>query len=172
MAYTEPRIWITGEQASAPKLNEVMDNIRALKTPPAAVGTIRSAAANITTALTTLSTIDPQFNLSIETTGGALRFDFTGIVSHSVAATLVLFDVLIDGTTYLSSMSGTPVTNNLWHAKSPTISVLYPFTGTHVLPAGTLDAGIHTFNLMWRGGAAGTSTLGLIGYVAQFSVSE
>lgn len=172
MAYTEPIVWVAGQQASATELNKINENIRALKTPPLITGAIRSAAANITATSTSYVLIDNQFQLSLTTTGGALRFDFNGMLTHSVAATLVPLDIIIDGTTYVSSMTTTPVTNGLWSPKSPAAAVLYPFGGTHTLPAGALDAGNHTFQLLWKAGAAGTITLGLIGYVAQFVISE
>lgn len=172
MAYTEPKIWVAGEQASATELNKVMENIRALKSPPLAAGTIRSAGANVTSTSTTLTQVDPTFNLTLTTTGGNLHFRFDGMLTHSVAATLVALDVLIDNTTYLSSMTTTPSANGLWTAKAPAAAVLYPFGGGHVLPAGVLSAGEHTFQLLWKAGAAGTMTLGLVGYTAQFVVRE
>lgn len=174
MPYTTPADVATGDTLTQTLINNsIMENIRSLYARPSATATVRGASTNITSTSTTITAVDDaQFTLTLVTTGAALQLAFSGYISHSVANTAVLFDILIDDTNWASSLTNTAVTNNLWSPRPVTAATIVNVELAHVLPAGALAAGTHTFKLRWRAGAAGTITLATNGYVTQFRARE
>jgi hypothetical protein len=173
MAWTTPRTWLPGEILTATKLQAVSDDLQYLYARPSLALTVRGSGTNITSTSLTFAAVDnAQFYGTVTTTGADLKLSLNASCAHSIANTLVAFDVLIDGINYASSLSGTAVTNGLWAFRPTTAAIVYTFSGDHIIPAGLLAAGTHNFSLVWRGGAAGTSTLAINGYVCQFRVSE
>jgi hypothetical protein len=174
MAWTAPRDYVPGEVLTATKLNEVSDNLLHLYAKPSVILTVRGNGINETTTSTTFTPVNNTIFLgSMQCTGAPLYINVNAVLTHSVANTAVHVDVLIDGVTYASSLTATAVTDGLFAPRSGTPApVRVHLAGSHILPAGSLSVGSHSFSLVWRAGAAGTATLFLSGSTCQFSVSE
>ncbi len=174
MTWFDPRTWVVREGITATKLNEISEDLRALKNPPKSVVTIGGGGANLTTASATFVAVDDaQFLLSIDKSEAEsdLEVVMTAAAQHSLTTGHVHFDVLIDGTTWASSMTGTPATNGLWthraiQGATPSGVPTAPFK----IPG--LAAGVHTLSLRWKLTTAGTATLVLAGYAFQYYVTE
>ncbi len=173
MAWTTPRDWVSGEVVTASKMQQNSDNLVHLYARPSLILTIRGNGSNETSTSTVFVPINNTIlSGSLVTTQAALSLNFNASVSHSVATTQIAIDILIDGTTYASSLTSTAVTNGLWVPRSGNVASSAQLSGSHIIPAGSLTVGVHTFAVVWRAVAAGTITLTLSGSSCQFSVME
>ncbi len=173
MAWTTPVTYVPGDPLTATDMNKISEDLNYLYDPVSLILTNRGAGSNIATASTSLVAVDAVlFGGTITTTGRALRLGFDAVLQHSVVSALMVFDILIDGVTYASSMTSTPVTNGLWVMRcNATANTPNNFSGTHLVPAGTLSAASHSFALVWKS-PGGNNTLVLSGSSAQLRISE
>jgi hypothetical protein len=90
------------------------------------------------------------------------------VFEHNAAAGQIMFDVLVDGATYISSNTGTALTNGIGaqHVTNAYDNNIH----FSVLHEG-LAAGVHNFKLRLRT-AAGQITWLASGYLTQFRVVE
>lgn len=161
LLWTSPRVFIAGKVLTASQMNEINNNISYLHSRPSEVITVRGTGANInTTSATFVAIDDAQFSFSLEIGTGALETNILAILSHTVGASLVYFDILVDGVTWLSSLTGTALTNGIWTYRAPATASQNAGFQPYRIEAGLLTAGVHTFALRWRTSAA-TATLGL-----------
>lgn len=168
VTWVTPRTWVTLDQITATRLNsELRDQLSFLKTPPRSVVTIRNAT-NITTASTSVTQVDDaQFTLQLTTFGGDVRVWFLGQILNA-SASVARLDVLMDGTTYLSSGTGTPLTSGMLQM---TIAAGFGNNGAFTFLVQNLPAGTHDFKLRWWV-SAGTLTLVMAQQAVQFGAIE
>lgn len=172
--WTEPQEWIAGNPITAEELNEESNRLRYLYDRGGQMVTVRGNGTNPTTVSTAsfAAVDDAIYAVSLETTGGKLCIDLTAHVAHSVANNFIAFDVIMDDITYMSSLTGTALTQGIITARPPAITVVYPVNVRYMVPAGIITAGVHTFKLRWKVQAA-TGTLWVSsGYMFQLAVSE
>lgn len=170
MAWTTPRTWATLEQITATYLNEQLrDNLEYLYNRPHSFVTIRNGT-NVNITSTSFAALDDgQFTLELTTTGGDIEIWLTGTFEHGSGGVAVMFDVLMDNTTYLSSMTGTPLTNGLAAFFAPNVgydtitSLRYTISG--------ITADTHNFKLRVRT-TSGTGVWLAANYCTQFGVRE
>lgn len=172
--WTAPYVWGTKEPITKKKLNDMNNNINYLFAPQRKVVTIRGTGADAAITSTTPIAIDSAaLQIRLELSG--LRdvwVEMEALGQNNTIATVNRFDVLIDGTTYLSSLTGTQLANglkvNIQHVAAQAMEIAWRF----VLPAGVLVAGVHTFEPMaWVSAGTLTVILGVNG-LAQFRVGE
>lgn len=174
LLWTTPREWTTKDAITKERLNAISDDLNYLINPSRATATVRGTGANTTVALTTFTNLDvSNYGLSVELTGVRdVRVKLQGKVSNATLAAITFFDVYIDNSIYLSSLSGTALTQGVWAATQYVAANLIPVVFDVSIPAGVLAAGVHTFQLRWRV-SAGTSTFyDNANNFAQFSVGE
>jgi hypothetical protein len=162
--YDQQGIDLTGAE-----LENMSNRFLFLYNPPRVTATLRSGGAS-TTAVAFSPVDNNIFSLTMETSGRRLGMTLLAHARHSVAGSNVLFDVLMDDVTYLSSLTGTALTDGIWRVRSVVATPAQSVVGIpYVLEGVDIPAGVHNFKLYWRGSAAGTSTLEAI---TQFSVFE
>lgn len=149
MVWTTPDTVVDGDVLTASWLNtQLRDNMLFLKTKPIVIKNVTGLADTTITSSTFVAVNDTYFNVDLTTTGNPVRVSINGNVHNTATWYLAGFDVLIDGTTYLSSGAGTPLTYGTWVQLLPGssytagISCSYYYSG---LPAGT-----HNFRLRAR----------------------
>lgn len=171
LLWTAPRDWFTKEPATKEKLNDISNNLRYLLLPSVQRVT-KTTGTNPTTVSTVFVDLDAAaYALSVELTGGRLvMVELKGTFTNS-GVNVVCFDILIDNTTYLSSLTGTPLTNGVLGITVPVASALVCLPLMVSIPAGVLAAGVHTFKPRWRV-TAGTGTWQENGVYSQFQVGE
>ncbi|MBN1679581.1 MAG: hypothetical protein JW966_04765 [Anaerolineae bacterium] len=154
MAWTSPKTWEAGELVTATLFNtHLRDNLNALKSPPSQQ-ILRDNSGNYTTTSTSFVAIDStNLKCTITTNGGDVLVWFVGSFSASVAGYDVGLDIRIDGTTRL----GSDFTWGL--AEDYELSTnARPITLGPVIVSG-LDAGEHSFEIMWRTASGQTAQL-------------
>ena len=156
MTWTSPQVWDTGDVITAGKMNAISDNLRALKNPPLAQVTKTGTASNYQAVNPSgFVLIAPDFDLTLETTGGDLLIGFSGYHQNHSA----WYDVRIDGSQVGDSLHG------LTFPVGGSVSLLFLKTG--------VGAGTHNVELVWRtANDTHPSTLVTIDRVAQFWVRE
>lgn len=173
LLWSSPRTFVAGKALTATQMNEITNNISYLYTRPQKLITVRGSGANPTTASTSFGDVDAQFSFSLETSGGAVEFNLLAMLSNTTLNTLTAFDILMDNTTYLSSLTNTALNGGIWSWKENVAAYIDSAKVTpYRVEAGVIPAGIHTYKLQWRV-SAGTTTLYLAaGYLCQFSAVE
>ncbi len=173
MTWVTPREWTLKEPITASKLNEFSAADLYLFSRPKSVVTIPGDGTNITTTSTTFTAVDDaQFTLSLEVAEGAeVQFDLLASCRHSVLGGFFHFDIIMDDVTYMSSMTGTPVTDGIWKNQARAASVDGALGAAPFYRSG-IAAGVHTFKLRWRLTTAGLITLMINGTLAQFAARE
>lgn len=174
LLWTSPRTFIAGKALTASQMNEISNNASYLYTRPNKICTIRGTGANYTTVSTTFVDVDAVLlGGSLETSGGMLEINILGTVSNTAIATVTCFDVFMDNTTYLSSLTATALTNGIWQHKAQQVTYQDSIRATpYRIEIGGVAAGVHTFTLRWRA-TANTSTLyTTAGNLLQFSIVE
>lgn len=171
--WTTPHDWGTREPVSKEKLNAISDQLRYLYSPSIGIVTVRGTGSDASITGTTPSAVDDTLlGVTVETTGRLLKAKLHFVIANSTLGTFNNFDVLMDGTTYLSSLTGTQLTNGVWRQRQ--FVAAYQMTiDTEVLVAeGLISPGVHTFvPRAWV--SANTMTVSLsAGYFAQFAVGE
>lgn len=168
VTWVAPRTWATLEQITATLLNqELRDQLLFLKTPPKSLVTIRNGTTLTTTSTTIVAVDDAQFTLQLVTFGGDIEIWFLGSILNASGST-ARFDVLMDGTTYLSSLTGTNLSGGLVNfgilaGGGMNASFRVTITGQ--------AAGSHDFKLRyWT--SAGTLSLVMTNAVVQFGAIE
>lgn len=173
LLWKTPREWEDKDPITADRLNDISGMLTYLFTPSKGVATIRGSGTNQTTTLTTPTQVDnASYLLNVELTGlRDVYVELVGALSNSNLAVLNKMDVGIDGTTYVSSLTGTPVVNPLHVSTQYVAANIIPVNFRVLIPAGQLAAGFHTFYPMyWT--TAGTLTWYMNGVFSQFRVGE
>lgn len=173
LLWTTPRVWVTKDPITKEKLNAISDDLSYLFSPSIVEKTSRGTASDVTTASTTPVAIDDTtLGLTIELSGRPFRVKLQGISFNNTLAAFNRFDVLIDGTTYLSSLTGTQLANGIGDFRQYVASNEVQVNLEVLVPVGVLSAGSHTFAPRWWV-SAGTGTFRMgTGYFVQFYVSE
>lgn len=175
LPWTTPNTFVAGKTLTAAQLNAMNTNINFLYTRPQRLSTIRGTGTNLTTLATAFADVDAlgTLSLTLETSGGALEFNLLGTVSNTVLNALTCFDIYMDGTTYMSSVTATPIANGIWQQRTTVAASIDSIKATpYRVEVGAVAAGIHTFVLRWRV-SAGTSTLYVAaGNLVQFYARE
>ncbi len=158
MGYVTPRTWSSGDPLSSSYLNVyVRDNVDYLFNRNRHIINLKnvSAIAVSATANTWRDIDDAQLSLELTTYGGDVEIDFCTTVRTSVA-TQLSFDIIKDGTTYLSSNTSTPLTGGLYNRDLNTTNeeVLICFKAVVT----GLSAGTYTFKPRMVSTATGTIT--------------
>ena len=174
LLWTTPREWTTNDPVTKEKLNAISDDLSYLLAPSRGLVTVRGTGANQTTASTTLSDLDlSTFGLSVELTGVRdIKVKFQGLMSNATLAAVTVFDVFMDNTTYLSSLTATALTNGIWSATQYVAAHIIPVRFEVLIPAGVLAAGVHTFQPRWRVTAGTTTFYEAANTFSQFVVGE
>ncbi len=148
MAWTDPKTWVTQTVLEAADLNvNVRDNLNALKTPPTDSQIADEGSVYITTSTAFVdvdSAGDPDFSLTITTTGGDVLIGFAGSTSNAtVAGAETYLDVHESvGAARLAGDDGIILTSVPATTESYGISFVWLATG--------LAVGEHTFKLQWK----------------------
>lgn len=174
MAWNTPLTWAIRDPITATKLNaQLRDNSNYLFARPRTLITQLGAGSDLTTASATFVAVDDaQFTANLTTSGGLVEVNLSAVIAHSVLSAFVYFDVIIDDVTYVSSQTGTPLTNGLWGARETLAAAIISVPSQPFIYPLVLSSGVHTFKLRWRTSVA-TATLKLsAGNVFQFSVKE
>lgn len=173
LLWNVPREWEDKDPITADRLNDISDSLNYLFTPSKGIATVRGNGTNQTTALTTPTQIDnASYLLNVELTGlRDVYVELVGAISNATLAALNKIDVGIDGTNYVSSLTGTPVTNPLHVSSQYVAAAIIPVSFRVQIPAGQLAAGFHTFYPMYWV-SAGTVTWYMNGVFSQFRVGE
>jgi len=151
MAWTTPRTWTLGELITKTIMDtHVRDNLLALKEPPSDQ-VIRNNLGVYTTTSTTLVAVDSaNLKVTLTTYGGDVLVWFVGTFS-ATAGTVLLLDILIDGTTRVGAGFEGLLAQGLGTGK--TVVTIPP-----IVVSG-LAAGEHNFVLLWRGTGGATLRL-------------
>lgn len=173
LIWTTPRAWETNEPITKEKLNAISDDLTYLMNPSFAMATIRGSGANVTQTVTVPTDIDnAAYLLSVELTGvRPVTIDLFGLLSNNTLSAINRVDIFIDNTTYASSLTGTQVTGGLWEASQYVVGNIIPVSIRHTIPAGTLAAGVHTFQPRYWS-SAGALTWYELNLYSQFKVGE
>lgn len=175
LLWTSPRTFQANKVLTATHMNEINNNISFLYNRPQKLVDVRGSGVNLTATSTTFVDVDAggTFSFTLETSGGGMEFNLLGTISNNTINTLTAFDIYMDGTTWLSSLTGTALTNGIWQQKTTVAASVDSIKATpYRLAAGAIPAGSHTYVLKWRV-SAGTSTIYLAaGNLVQFSVVE
>lgn len=175
LLWSTPRVWETRDPITATKLNEISNQMTYLFTPSRVIKTMKTGGTNVTTASTTPIVVDTAiYGINIELTGlRDVRVTLTGLIMNNTLNAANRVDVLIDGVTYLSSLTTTQLNNGIWSVTQYVAGSLIPVSIDVMIPAGALTAGWHTFDIaMWT--ATGTLTWyeGAASVFSQFMVTE
>jgi hypothetical protein len=149
MTWTTPKTtWAEGEIVAAQDMNDIGDNLEALKSPPTTIVNLNESANYTTTSTTFVDVNASRLTLTITTSGGAVLVTFAGSVTMSAANSILYFDLLVNGSRIAGddgiltmTAASTVATNG---------SFFYWLTG--------LAAGTHTIKLQWKI-STGTGTL-------------
>lgn len=173
LLWAEPRVWETNEPITEEKLNEISDSLTYLYTPTLAVATVRAGGASPTFTNTSFAAIDDAtYLLTLEIRGDRqLTVELEGTVSNTTVASVTFLDVLIDGVTYVSSLTGTAIVTGLWVQEQPVAAHRMHVRVNARIPAGVLAAGVHTFSPRIRV-SANTTTWYTANHYSQFQVGE
>lgn len=176
LLWTTPRTWVTNEPITKEKLNAISNNLSYLMKPSVEYSTIRGTASDVsvTALIAAPGDIDnASYQLSVELSGARdVTCRFRGTGGHATLAATWGFDVFIDNTTYLSSLTTTPLANGLWRTTQYVAAHNINVDWTVRIPYDVLTAGVHTFQprafvsagtLTWRMSA---------GWFSQFVVGE
>jgi hypothetical protein len=123
MGYVTPRTWSSGDPLSSSYLNVyVRDNVDYLFNRNRHIVNLKNVTAIAVSATTSWSAIDDaQLSLEITTYGGDVELDFCATVRTGTGGQLN-FDFIKDGTTYLSSNTGTPLAGGSYYMDLNTTS--------------------------------------------------
>jgi hypothetical protein len=152
MAWTTPKTdWANNDLVAASNLNDIGNNLAALKAPPTALF-VANESSDYTTTSTTFVNVDGtsgKFFLTITTTGGDVLVGFSGTVMSSGGS--IFFDVEVDG-------ARTAGDDGLMAASPASSSARTAVTFFKLIQG--LAAGSHNFKLQWKENVgAGTATL-------------
>lgn len=171
--WTAPREWITSEPITEDKLNDISNDLLFLLNPPFGQVTVRGTRSNVTTTSTSFVAIDSIYSVTIELSAVRdLTVDLNGVASHSANSGVINLDVLVDGTTYLSSLTSTPLARGLFTMQWGVGTYVLPIKAEITVPAGTFTAGVHTFQPVWCVGSGTGTWYEASGYFSQFHVGE
>lgn len=149
MTWYDPRVWQSGENLTATKLNEQLSgNMNYLFQRPRSIVTVRDGTDISLVAQSTgvfVEVDDSVFTLEIETFGGDVRLfaNFSVFVTGASSRHLI-FDWLIDDTDYVSSLTPSALNKGVWD--NTIASAQYEMVELDIIVEG-LEAGVHTFKL-------------------------
>src|ERR1041385_8339057 len=162
--WTQPKVWAIGESVNDLKMQDVSNNMEWLKDRP--YNNIHSNGGNTVQATTGtpnwFAANDALYTLTVTTAAAneKLLIGFRGIfATNGAIGSGFWYDLLMDGTTWLSTMSGTPSTG---HGLGEFIQMTALNLGnefSHFAIAVIPTAGTHTFALRIGGTNAVTVTL-------------
>lgn len=172
LLWVTPREWIADEAITKEKLNEISDSLNYLYSPSRGLATVRNGS-NVTITSTTAVDLDAAaYALSVELTGlRDVYVELRGAAQNNTLASVNSFDVYIDSTTYLSSLTGTPLTFGATAFVQYVASNRVMVNVRYLIPRGTLAAGVHTFKPR-AFVSAGTLTWIEANGLTQFEVGE
>lgn len=148
MTYIDLSNFVTLDVLPSADMNQILDNIRAVKEPPEDNYTLNEGADYTTTSTSMVDVDATNLALAITTTGGDVEVGFPGAVSNSTNGAAVSFDLWVDG----ALLAGN---NGIIGCTVPAANRIVPMHFTVTIP---LAAGAHTINLRWRVGS-GTGKL-------------
>lgn len=171
MGYNTAKTWVTGEALTASDLNaQLRDNILYLLNRPSAVAEGRNLA-DISITSTSMAAVDDNFyNLDITTVTGKAIVELTGGSFLVVATDTLYVDLLIDGTTYLSSNTGTPATKGS-AGFNTSDNMIFP-ANLRFYVSGLTPNVSHNFKLRARAAVGGSNALQRLTTLTQFRVTE
>lgn len=173
LLWTLPKDWSAKDPITKEELNKISDDLRYLYNPSRGIVTVRGTGTNATVTSTSFVDLDAAtYSLSVELSGGRDAYvEMQGQLHNATVGAFVYLDVFIDNSIYLSTLTGTPGAWGVWLQSQFVASSHMAVAFKHVIPAGTLSAGVHTFKPRWRV-SAGTGTWFETTGVSQFRVGE
>jgi hypothetical protein len=149
MTYQTPNLaWAAGDPVLFPDMNRIEGNTEALHNPPAASSGFLDVS-DYTINSTTYANVDGT-NLSLSITlAGDTAVVFLNFTVTSLRK--VYFDISVDGTRVGGDDGLFTIIQDNVAGQRFAVGMAIPIEG--------LSAGSHTFNLMWKNDAGGTSTL-------------
>lgn len=154
--WTQPHTWKYKEVWTATQLNQEMrDNLEFLKMKPRNYAELRGVANDTPTILTASWTAvnDSNWQCNITTSEANEEVFLYLCVGFTVttSAQKVDFDILIDNSIYLSSLTATPSTNGIGGTYVPTANAFYiSLRHRYVVPS----VGSHNFKLRAKTGTS------------------
>lgn len=172
LLWTTPREWKANDAITKERLNDISNNLTYLYSPSRGIATVRNGTNQTTTSTTPVDLDASNFGMSVELSGlRDVYVELKGLVSNATLAAVSRFDVYMDATTYLSSLTGTQLTLGLASVTQYVANHLLLVNLRFVIPRGVLSAGVHTFQPRWWV-SAGTSTWYEATAISQFEVGE
>ncbi len=150
--WTAPKTWKFKEVFSASQANqELRDNLEYLKMKPRNYALLDQAANSAPSLTTSFAVVDDSvWNVSIVTSEAneEVFVYYQASAQLATGAQYLALDVLMDGATYISTMTATPAQNGILLIYSLTAGIQYQgyFRKRVVVPT----AGTHTFKLRAR----------------------
>jgi len=138
MVWKTPRDWGVEDAVTKARLNQISDNLAALKNPPS--DEFFLPASDVVTTSTVPVDIDANGGLVITTTGGDLLIGLSFTLYLSSGSALGYVDLLLNNLTYASTKTPSYHSHGLWHfsdaavADHTPINPIFRWTG---LSAGT-----------------------------------
>lgn len=173
LLWTTPRSWVTKEPITKTKLNGLSDQLNYLYNPTRSIITVRGVGTNLNFTSTAFVDIDfSQYTNVLEMTGSRdLTVTFQGNVLNSSAGAFTYFDILMDSTTYLSSLTGTALGVGAYFVHHTIANAYIPVNLKVIVPRGLISPGSHTFQPVIRV-SGGTATWLINTVFSQFFVGE
>ena len=141
MAWTTPKTdWVLGELATQSHLNDIGNNLAALKDPPSDNYELDEGSDYSTSSTTFVDVDGTNLALTINTNGGDVLVHFHGMIGKAAASHYWYFDVEVDGTR-IGGDDGIIGQLESTNSRDP-VSFTRLITG--------LAAGSHTFKLQWK----------------------
>lgn len=174
LLWTTPRTWKANDVITKERLNAISNDLTYLLNPSKGLVTVRGTGTNQTNASTTFVDLDlSTYALSVEITGSRdVNVALQGICSNATLAAITLFDIFIDNSIYLSSLTATALTQGVWETTQYVAANIIPVRFNLIVPAGTLSAGVHVFQPRWRVGSGTATWYETANLFSQFSVGE
>jgi hypothetical protein len=147
MAWTTPKTdWVAGDAVTAALMNNIGNNLAALKAPPSSAYVVDESGSYTTTSASFVNVDATNLSLTITTTGGDVMVHFHGVTDHDSASGITYLDVDVDG----ARTAGDDGICGQFGTNESTVSFTRLISG--------LSAGSHTFKLQWKV-SAGTGAI-------------
>lgn len=169
MSWNTPKTWISKDELTTETFNkELYENMLYLFKPPRDEETNRQDTFFLFTTTSTTPVAPTGVKvLSINIVTDSVEIWWSGNIAADSANRIVRADVWVDNSYYLSSLTGTQLTEGIWAEQLINSGTVRKFVWKVVLDG--LAPGTHTFQLrVWI--SAGTLWLGLHSY--QWGVKE
>jgi len=113
MVWKTPRNWGVEDAVTKARLNQISDNLAALKNPPSDEYFL--PAVDISTTSTVPVDIDPNGGLVVTTTGGDLLIGLNLVLYLSAGSIFGNIDLLLNNLIYASTKTPSYHSRGLWH---------------------------------------------------------